>query len=76
MVNEEPDTDVGIPERIIEDGYNSSNNSRGVSRQQQVFDIIHTPRCRFYGCKNCKAVFPDRDMAIKMGFRPCGECKP
>jgi hypothetical protein len=41
MVNAEPDTTVGIPERIIEDGSNSSNNSRGVSRQQQVCDITY-----------------------------------
>jgi hypothetical protein len=41
MVNAEPDTDVGIPTRIIEDEYNSSNNSRGVSRQQQVCDITY-----------------------------------
>jgi hypothetical protein len=37
----EPDTDVGIPTSIIEGGYNSSNNSRGVSRQQQVCDITY-----------------------------------
>jgi hypothetical protein len=30
-----------FPERIIEDGYNSSNNSRGVSRQQQIYDITY-----------------------------------
>jgi len=40
-LNAEPDTDVGIPTRIIEGGYNSSNNSRGVSRQQQVCDITY-----------------------------------
>ena len=38
--------------------------------------VFHSPRCKFYDCKNCTAVFPDRDMAIKTGFRPCGECKP
>ena len=38
--------------------------------------VFHSPKCKFYDCKNCTAVFPDRDMVIKTGFRPCGECKP
>jgi len=38
--------------------------------------VFHSSKCKFYDCKNCTAVFPDRDMAIKTGFRPCGECKP
>lgn len=38
--------------------------------------VFHSSKCRFYNCKNCTVIFPGRDVAIKYGFRPCGECRP
>jgi endonuclease YncB( thermonuclease family) len=38
--------------------------------------VFHKPGCKAYGCKNCTEVFTSREMAIKAGFRPCGECRP
>ena len=38
--------------------------------------VFHAPGCKAYDCKNCTAIFPDRDAAIKAGYRPCGTCKP
>lgn len=38
--------------------------------------VFHTPRCRFYNCKNCTVIFHDRSQAIKSEFKSCGECRP
>ncbi len=38
--------------------------------------VFHSPKCKFYDCKNCTTVFTDRDQAIKLEFKSCGECKP
>jgi methylphosphotriester-DNA--protein-cysteine methyltransferase len=38
--------------------------------------VFHAPSCKDYNCKNCTVVLPDRDEAIKSGYRPCGMCKP
>lgn len=38
--------------------------------------VFHTPKCRFYNCKNCTMIFHDRSQAIKSEFKSCGECKP
>lgn len=37
---------------------------------------FHRPGCRYYWCKNCKAVFKSREEAIKQGYVPCKVCKP
>ena len=38
--------------------------------------IFHQPSCKVYDCKNCTAVFQNRDDAVKAGYKPCGMCKP
>ena len=38
--------------------------------------VFHAPWCRYYGCKNCTAIFNSREDAIKAGYRPGGHCKP
>jgi micrococcal nuclease len=38
--------------------------------------VFHGPDCRNYNCKNCTAVFKNREEAIEAGYRPCGSCKP
>ena len=38
--------------------------------------VFHASGCKAYDCKNCTAVFPDRDLAINAGYKPCGNCKP
>lgn len=37
---------------------------------------FHRPGCRYYNCKNCKAVFNSREEAIKAGYVPCKVCRP
>ena len=37
---------------------------------------FHSPGCRYYGCKNCTAIFNSRDAAINAGYVPCKICKP
>lgn len=37
---------------------------------------FHRPRCRYYNCKHCTAVFRGRRAAIKAGFIPCKVCRP
>ncbi len=37
---------------------------------------LHRPGCRYYSCKNCTAVFGPRQEAIRVGYAPCGVCKP
>lgn len=38
--------------------------------------IFHQPSCKVYDCKNCSAVFQNRDDAVSAGYKPCGICKP
>ena len=38
--------------------------------------VFHRPGCRWYNCKNCTAVFKDRQTAIGAGYRSCKVCKP
>ena len=38
--------------------------------------VFHQPSCKYYNCKNCTAVFKTKEEAVKMGYRPCGLCKP
>ncbi|MES9995158.1 Ada metal-binding domain-containing protein [Desulfovibrio aminophilus] len=38
--------------------------------------VFHRPGCRYYDCKNCVAEFPNREAAIKAGYRPCQVCRP
>ncbi len=38
--------------------------------------IFHQPSCKVYDCKNCTAVFQNRDDVVKAGYKPCGMCKP
>ena len=47
-------------------GYHGNTSSR----------IFHQSGCKVYDCKNCTAVFQNRDQAIGSGYRPCGMCKP
>jgi len=47
-------------------GYHGNTSSR----------IFHQQNCKVYDCKNCTAVFQNRDQAIGSGYKPCGMCKP
>lgn len=38
--------------------------------------IFHKPSCKYFFCKNCKAVFHSRDEAIAAGYIPCKDCRP
>jgi methylphosphotriester-DNA--protein-cysteine methyltransferase len=38
--------------------------------------VFHGPNCRYFNCKNCTAVFNNRQAAIAAGYRPCKICKP
>jgi len=46
--------------------YHGNNNSM----------IFHAPGCKVYNCKNCTAVFSNREEAIVAGYNACGSCKP
>jgi micrococcal nuclease len=48
----------------------------GVYHGNTSSKVFHKSDCKAYNCKNCTVVFPDRDQAIKAGYRPCGTCKP
>ncbi len=48
----------------------------GVYHGNTKSHIFHRPGCRHYNCKNCTRSFPDRDSALKAGYRPCGQCNP
>ena len=37
---------------------------------------FHGPGCKYFNCKNCTKVFPNRHEAIMAGYLPCGICKP
>lgn len=37
---------------------------------------FHAPGCRYYNCKNCRAVFKSRRAAIAAGYVPCKVCRP
>lgn len=37
---------------------------------------FHAPGCRYYYCKNCRAVFKSRQAAIRAGYIPCKVCRP
>ena len=37
---------------------------------------FHAPDCRYYHCKNCRAVFKGRTSAIQAGYIPCKVCRP
>lgn len=37
---------------------------------------FHQPSCRYYDCKNCRAVFYSREDAIRAGYVPCKVCRP
>lgn len=38
--------------------------------------VFHSPSCRHYNCKNCTATFSNKDVALKAGYRACGQCRP
>jgi endonuclease YncB( thermonuclease family) len=38
--------------------------------------IFHKPGCRYHGCKNCTAIFQNREAAIAAGFKGCKDCNP
>lgn len=38
--------------------------------------IFHRPGCRYYNCRNCRAVFNTREEALQAGYRPCKVCRP
>lgn len=38
--------------------------------------VFHKPGCQHYNCKNCVAIFADKERALEAGYRPCGICKP
>ena len=38
--------------------------------------VLHTPECRYYNCKNCTAIFNNKEEAIRLGYRPCKLCQP
>ncbi|MDO9567244.1 MAG: thermonuclease family protein [Candidatus Desulfaltia sp.] len=38
--------------------------------------VLHAPGCRYYDCKNCTAVFNNREEAIRLGYNPCKLCQP
>ena len=38
--------------------------------------VFHGPWCKYYDCKNCRAIFRTRQEALEAGFRPCKLCNP
>ena len=38
--------------------------------------VFHGPWCKYYDCKNCRAIFRTRQEALSAGFRPCKLCNP
>ena len=38
--------------------------------------MFHAPECRYYNCKNCTAVFNNKEEAIRLGYSPCKLCQP
>ncbi len=59
----QPDVTFSLPE----DG--------GIFQGNRKSPIFHPRHCRYYGCKNCTAVFQSKEEAINAGYRPCKQCK-
>ncbi len=38
--------------------------------------VFHSKSCEHYMCKKCTAIFDNRAAAVKVGYHPCGICKP
>jgi len=38
--------------------------------------VLHAPGCKYYNCKNCTAIFNNREEAIGLGYSPCKLCQP
>jgi micrococcal nuclease len=38
--------------------------------------IFHKPGCKYHACKNCTAVFQNREEAIAAGYKSCPICNP
>jgi len=38
--------------------------------------VFHKPGCKYFNCRNCKAVFKSKSEAVNDGYKPCGICKP
>ncbi len=55
----------------------SSQPATGTTYQgNRKSHVFHAPHCRYYGCKNCTAVFQSKEEAVKAGYRPCKQCNP
>lgn len=61
----------------------SAEKNKDTSKNQEVTYhgntssmVFHQPACKHFNCKNCTAVFQDREEAIEAGYRPCGGCRP
>jgi endonuclease YncB( thermonuclease family) len=41
-----------------------------------VSHIYHAPGCEAFNCKNCIAVFRNKEAALRAGYKPCEVCNP
>ncbi len=52
------------------------SQSGTIYRGNRRSHVFHRPECKDYRCRNCTAVFQQREEAIEAGYRPCKQCNP
>ena len=66
----------GVRKSPAEKNKDTSNNEEVIYHGNTRSMVFHQPACKHFNCKNCTAVFQDREEALKAGYRPCGGCQP